>query len=825
MKNIDDAFQQFEIIKNEIDNFINEDHNESDTRSKIIDNYLFNILGWDEKDVKREGCLDLGFFDYKISCPAISFVIEAKRVFKEFSLPSNHNKSKFKSIYKENIEVINQIRNYCGDIGLQYGIITNGKQFIIGKLFNTDGTDWKENTCLIFHNIEDIQNRFIEFYENTSKFALINNGGFKFDYLPVDTEAKTILSSIIQRDKEIDRNNLSAQITPLIERFFGEIFSSEIEDDIDFIKQCFVENIEIKKNRDEIERLFADKVPELANVVKAVNTNSIVSQISDEINLDNINIKNPTPPKPIIIIGTKGAGKTTFINHLFRTKDDEFEQNHLVVYVDFREFYESNNSFDSFSISREIYDKLIEKYKDLELHKLKALKRIYQKEIKQNNESVWLYAIDKPEIYDPLLAFFLQEKLKNHSKHLENLNNYLIRDRRKRIIVIIDNADQFRIDIQEQIFLFAHSLSRNSNCGVIFSLREGYYYKWRNKTPFDAYESNVYHITAPKYSEVLLKRIDFTLEHLNNLEGTTSSFTRKGFKIEISNQSVIEFLSGLKDSLFSENNSDLIDFLSFTTYPNIREGLRIFKQFLTSGHTDVSSYVLREVYKEKDRKNKQIIPIHEFVKSLGLQNKLYYNSEYSIIYNIFIPPKDSSDHFVIYFVLKRFFDTYETKGISNKYLSFENVISFFKDLGYRTNIIINSIEKLLEKELLETEDFLSDIDLGSLEININLCISSKGYYYFKELIKRFHYFDLILQDTPIFSQGHFEKIKNIFPISDSNGLRNLSSRVETVKLFLLYLEEEENKQATAVIKIFGKPLDYINENLFFDIQKIENKLQ
>ena len=520
MKKIHEALIEFENAIEEINNFIEEKHNESDTRSKIIDCYLVKILGWSEKDIKREGHLDSGYFDYKISCPAISFVIEAKKVFKEFVLPSGHNKTKFKTIYKENIDVISQIRSYCGDIGLQYGIITNGKQFIIGKLFNTDGTDWKENTCLIFHDINDIQNRFIEFYENLSKFALINNGGFKYDYIPIDSEAKTILSSLLNRDKEIDRNNLSSKISPLIDRFFGEIFSSEIEDDLDFIKECFVENKEIKKNRDEIERLFADKVPEITNVVKAANTKSIISQISNEINIDEISIKNPAPPKPIIIIGTKGAGKTTFINHLFRTKNDEFEQNHLVVYIDFREFYDVYHNFDPSIISKEIYEKLIDKYESLELHKLKALKRIYQREIKQNDESIWLYAQNKEELYSPLLSNFLTEKLNNHTKHLEYINNYLIRDRRKRIIVIIDNADQYKIDIQEQIFLYAHSLSRTSNCGVIFSLREGYYYKWRNKTPFDAYESNVYHITAPKYSEVLLKRINFTLEHLNSLEGS-----------------------------------------------------------------------------------------------------------------------------------------------------------------------------------------------------------------------------------------------------------------------------------------------------------------
>lgn len=824
MKKIHEALIEFENAIEEINNFIEEKHNESDTRSKIIDCYLVKILGWSEKDIKREGHLDSGYFDYKISCPAISFVIEAKKVFKEFVLPSGHNKTKFKTIYKENIDVISQIRSYCGDIGLQYGIITNGKQFIIGKLFNTDGTDWKENTCLIFHDINDIQNRFIEFYENLSKFALINNGGFKYDYIPIDSEAKTILSSLLNRDKEIDRNNLSSKISPLIDRFFGEIFSSEIEDDLDFIKECFVENKEIKKNRDEIERLFADKVPEITNVVKAANTKSIISQISNEINIDEISIKNPAPPKPIIIIGTKGAGKTTFINHLFRTKNDEFEQNHLVVYIDFREFYDVYHNFDPSLISKEIYEKLIDKYESLELHKLKALKRIYQREIKQNDESIWLYAQNKEELYSPLLSNFLTEKLNNHTKHLEYINNYLIRDRRKRIIVIIDNADQYKIDIQEQIFLYAHSLSRTSNCGVIFSLREGYYYKWRNKTPFDAYESNVYHITAPKYSEVLLKRINFTLEHLNSLEGSSSSVTKKGLKIEISNQKVIEFLSGLKDSLFSDFNSDLIDFLSFTTYPNIREGLRIFKQFLTSGHTDVSSYILREIYKENDRKNKQTIPIHEFVKSLGLQNKLYYNSEYSIIKNIFIPPKDSNDHFINFFVLKRFYETYETKGMTNKYLTLEDLINFFKDLGYRTNTITNVIEKLIEFELLESEDFVSDIEFNSLENNVNLCISSKGYYYFKELIKKFHYIDLVLQDTPIFSQEYFEKIKSIFPQSDQNGIRNLNSRVETVKLFFDYLLYQENQQAISVIKVFGKPLEYIREDLFSDIQKIESKL-
>lgn len=823
MIKIDEAKIEFEKLKIDIDGFISEDNNEADTRSKIIDNYLLKILGWNERDIKREGHLDAGYFDYRISCAAISFVIEAKRNFKEFTLPTAHNKVKLKNIFKANQEVIKQIREYCGDIGLQYGIITNGKQFIIAQFYNSDGKDWKENDCLLFHSIEDIEDRFIEFYENISKFSLVNNGGFKYNYVPTENESKTILSTLIKRDREIDRNNLSAQISPLIDRFFGEIFSTSQEDDIDFIKECFVENKESKKNRDEIERLFADKAPLLANIVKAVHTQSIVNQISHEINTDEVTVKNSTPPKPIIIIGTKGAGKTTFINHLFKTKDNEFSENHINIYIDFREFYETYNSFEPNNISKEIYDKIKDKYSNLELHTLKILKRIYSKEIKNNNESIWLYALENQDLYEKLLSEFLTEQLKNHSKHLEFLNVYLIKERRKRIIVIIDNADQYSIMIQEKVFLYAHSLSRNSNCGIIFSLREGYYYKWRNKPPFDAYESNVYHITAPKYSEVLLRRINYTLEHLNKLAGTTSSVTRKGLKIEISNQSVIEFLSGLKDSLFSDKNSELIDYLSFTTYPNIREGLRVFKQFLTSGHTDVGSYVLREVFKEVDRPNKQIIPMHEFIKSLGLQNKLYYNSDFSIINNIFLPPKDTNDHFMNYYILRKFCDNFESKGNSNKFMSFQDIVSFFKDFGYRTNTVISSIERMIELELIESDEFIADVELSHVDTDIYLGISSKGFYYMKELIMRFHYIDLVLQDTPIFSQSHFEKIKSAFPESDANGHRNLSERTETVKAFMDYLLSEQEKQAIALTKVFGNPVDYINETLRKDIINIESK--
>jgi GTPase SAR1 family protein len=820
MKQIDEAKCSYDSFIKEYEQYASIDMSESDTRSKVIDKLLLDVLGWSESDILREGHVDSGYYDYQISLPGLYFIVEAKRQFKDLTIPTKHKKASVNSLYKENKDVIDQIRSYAIDSGIPYGIITNGKQFIFIKAFNTDGKPWKNNQCLLFNGFEDIEDRFIEFYDNLSKYSIISNGGFKYD-LQVDSfEAKTILSTLIDRDKELIRNQLSAKIAPLIDRVFGEIFLEEKDDDLDFIQKCFVENKETKKNRDEIERLFADKAPELANVSRAVNTESIKQQISEELNLDNINIRNLVPPKPIIIVGSKGAGKTTFINHLFKYKISPEEiKNHLTIYLDLRKFFNKETFFEPNKVAKEILEGLYEKYTDLELHSLKVLKRIYHKEIKWNDESIWIFDKENdPNSYNKSLSNFLSESQNNYTQHLEKLSLYLIRERRKRLIVIVDNADQFDSKIQEQVFIFAHSLAKTAFCGSVISLREGYYYKWRFSPPFDAYESNVYHITAPKYSEVLQKRIDFALEKIS-LNGTTRG-VENGYKVEIQNQSVIEFLSGLRNSLFSIKNTELIDYLNRTTYPNIREGLSIFKHYLTSGHTNVAEHVLRERFRTTENGG-QVIPIHEFVKSIALHNKLYFNSDISVIHNLFIPPLDSNDHFLKMYILKDLYDTLEKNGVSGKFISSKVTIEKFVSLGYRLNIVLASLSELLKLNLIDTEDTLTDIEWITLPSEFNISISMKGHYYYSELCGRFHYLDLTVQDSPIFDIDAFNDLKASFPTSDESGKRSLNLRALTVKKFIEYLKVEEQKQSSQVKAVYGLMTDHLNSIIGNDLNRIE----
>jgi GTPase SAR1 family protein len=821
---IDEAFENFNLLKKEFDSFIQQDINECDTRSKLIDSVLFNILGWNESDISREGKVDSGYFDYKVSISGFHFIIEAKRNFNEFVIPKNHKSLKVKSFLKENEDVITQIRNYAGDFGVNYGVITNGKQYLILRLYNSDGNSWKDNPCIVFNGIEDIENRFVEFYETLSKFSIINNGGFIYD-LPCNLNPSfTVFSKITQKEKELIRNPLSSKITPIINSVFGEMFSSETESNEDFIEKCFVENRETKKNRDDIERLFSDVAPKLSNVIPAINTSNIQKQISDEISHDEITSNNLTPPKPIVIIGSKGAGKSTFINHLFKFQSKENDlSNHLTTYLDLRDYFNTNNYFDSKLICKSILENIYEKYENIDLHSLNTLKRIYLKEIKRNDKGIWLFDKENNEVsYQKKVADFLTERQDNHLSHLESISKYFIRDRRKRLIIIIDNADQFKDEIQEQVFLFAHSLAKTSLCGSVISLREGYYYKWRFSPPFDAYESNVYHITAPKYSEVLQKRLDYTLENLKVDDIEIEAQNAQGYKVKINNQAVIEFLTSLKSSVFSSDNNDIIDFLNQTTYPNIREGLRIFKLFLTSGHTKVEDYIIRERFRTGNETHSPI-PFHEFIKSIGLINKHYYNSKNSAIHNILSINENSTDHFLNFYILKELVKLYENEGNANRFISINTIYDLFSSFGYSIKTLRSAILDLINISLIDTDEVLTDIDKKDIPDELNLTITLKGYYYIKELCTRFHYFDLILQDTPIFDKDSFNEIFGKFPLSNEEGKRSLNGRVECVKSFKQYIASCEEKQSNRLKTYFGSFIEYIEPNLSKDINQIEKK--
>jgi hypothetical protein len=794
MDPINNAFTVFKTLTSDYERLKSQDISESDTRSKLIDKIFIEILGWNEMDIEREGHGEGGFYDYRFYSGRVQFVVEAKRNFHQLKLPNNHKFTTLNVLYKENKEVIDQIRKYLFDQSLQVGVITNGSQFVVAKFINSDGREWLKNKAIIFNGFKDLESHFITFFNLLSKNAVTGNLGIYIE--EVDTiKGNTIYSTLTKRDSEVViRNTLSERLLPILDKVFGEVYKYETLDNKQLFEACFVENLDTKKNKTDIEKLFEDRPPELNEVIPAKNVRNISRQIEDEIKGYEAIVSMPAP-NPIVIVGSKGSGKTTFIKYLFNFSfSAQTLSKNPNLYLDFREYVDFTINTDREKIFKELLEQLFTKYSDLDLNSTKVLIRIYYKEVKRNDESIWNYLKkNSPGQYQEKLNSFLEENLKQQENHFIKVAEYLLKERRLRLCVTLDNADQLDYNTQREIFLLANSINSRGKCITILSIREGYYYKLRNKPPFDAFRSNVYHITAPPYKEVLQKRITYAIESLK-VGGKITGVWGSNKSLQIDAQTGIDFFSNLDKTLFINENSEMLRFLEETTYPNIRLGLELFRDFLLSGHTKVSDYVLRK-YIQPDVKIP--IPVQEFVISIALENKKYYNHELSRVHNIFYPSEESTYIFLKCKILKYLFEKTKSHGYAERFILVKNLIEDFNSVGYLDRIIFNELNDLKDLGMIETDDQISDIEnhqLNSQEQSIS--ISLKGFYYLNELKNRFFYIDLVSQDTPIYDIESFQRVKSEFPLSDDKGQRNLKNRKSCVLAFIEYLKKQEANEKT-----------------------------
>lgn len=814
MMNIDKAYENFKKLRIDISNY-SEALSETDTRCKYLDRFFIDILGWNEKLIEREGYVKPGYFDYEFSTSQFRFVVEAKKINVKFSLPLKGQKVKFSTIYNGNQEVINQIREYIVKRNLTYGIISNGEQFIVGRFVNTDGSDWLDNYAFYYDGLDSIDKDFIGFYNLFSYESVIKNGRIRLS--KEEIIGKNILEHKLlkKRTDEVLRNDFSDILVSIIDQIFSEIYETEDLNNYAKLKECYVKNEDVKANNSKLGILFEDKPPHFdRRILPVQNTKHTQEQIEKQIRT----ISDITP-EPIIIIGSKGAGKTTFIKYFIEIElDSKIKSSRPIIYIDFRN-YTHQQVLDTKNIYLKIFRQLIEKYDNLKLTELQILKTIYQREIREKTDGVWsLYGDNELKINEKL-ADFLEEKIEQIDTHLESISKYLLKFQNKRLTIILDNADQLDEDSQRSLFLLSHSLRKSLNALVMLSLREGYFYQWKNKPPFDAYQSNVFHITAPSYRDVLKNRINYVIRHFD-FDSIITNHRNK--TLNLSSGTFKNFFTSLSDTLFGNGNSELLEFLEDSSYPNIREGLENFNAFLTSGHTQIADYITSSSYR---------IPIWEFIRSIALESHYYYKSEFSRIKNILKPVKGNKNHFTKVRLLFFLQNNAELNKFQSSFTEIKEIIELFVKAGYSAEIILSEFEELLAYKLIETKESQSDVENNSeLNSSSEIRITQSGNFYITKLITRFHYLDLVLQDTPIYDDYYFERIKEIFPEVDTYGERDIQYRLITVSTFIEYLKKMEfydhsKNELNFGHKVFDMNIvEYISTNgLDIDIKRIENR--
>lgn len=712
-------------LKNLIDSLdSNTDLNEAQTRFHILDQILFNCLGWDrENEVEVEKFENGKFTDYELGKPRLA-ILEAKREGEVFELPAGVEaslKTDLKSLTKTNEitkQAIEQAQKYCSSRGVAIAIVSNGHQFIIFLASRQDGVSVLEGKAVVFSTLKKLLDNF------GLAWQLISSEGIK---------ERNLFRFLSQGQSGIP-NKLSSKLTnyPTIRygsetqatlRQLSELFLQDAVEDPElerkFFAECYCNSGALSKYA-----LLSKNVLEAryASLFDKNEPAPFVSPVKEK-KKDNFSpdiLKEALARRPIVLLGDVGVGKTSFVKNLMYNSAYEEFQSAIYIYIDLGSKASLTNDLKKF-ILNEIESQLYSKY-ELNVDDFGFIKGVYAQEIHRFNDGMWGQKKDSnPELYETKLFEMLDKHIVEKDQHLKRSLNSYSKSTKKQIIIAVDNADQRSYEIQQEAFIISQELARDWSATVFMSVRPQTFFRSKRSGALSAYPHKVFTISPPRIDDVITKRLSFALDMA---EGNVPIETINHVRINARNLAL--FIRALLTSL--NKNKDLHEFLANITGGNIRSAIEFVTSFIGSPNVDANK-IIDIMSDEGD----YLIPLHEFTKSALLGDYSHYNPDTSVAMNIYdVEAADGNEHFLVSFILG-FLDQQGPHRDNDGFAGSDRIFNELQEIGFTSDQISRALRRCTNKKLVESsqritfEEDLNGVLIGDMPDSFR--ITSVGAYH------------------------------------------------------------------------------------------------
>lgn len=224
------------------------DANEAETRLKVIDKILKDVLGWKDDDISpEERCSEDSktvFADYIVRTATTSLIVEAKKAGASFALPINQKSGRLGGALKEGEvgQAIRQVRDYCRTKHIPFAVVTNGSAWIVFPAVRTDEVAFEQTQARIFRDLTDIRERIVEFWELLSR-QRVAEGNLENELLSPEknTSARRVLSLVREPGFRLGRNALYEYIEPAVN---AALTDEALLNDTEALKLCYVKSSE-----------------------------------------------------------------------------------------------------------------------------------------------------------------------------------------------------------------------------------------------------------------------------------------------------------------------------------------------------------------------------------------------------------------------------------------------------------------------------------------------------------------------------------------------------------------------------------------------------
>lgn len=512
------------------------------------------------------------------------------------------------------------------------------------------------------------------------------------------------------QNEELAQNTFGATIVG----DYGHIFNPKTpEDRARIAREAYIASLRQQRYVEPIDRLIRNAVAPSAARIRVLEDSRHPRELTDALSVDHRKLENQI----LLLIGSVGAGKSTFVDYLSLVAlPEQIRERTVWVRINLNDAPLALDVAYGWT-ARAIRDGLRGVFADIDFDELATLEKVFASELNALKKGPLALLGRKSAEAQTRLADRLVELQSDALTMGKAMARFVCGSRRLLLVIVLDNCDKRTRDEQLTMFQLAHWVQNEFRCLIVLPLRDVTYDLHRHDPPLDtALKQFVFRIEPPQFSDVLQARVSLALREMSHDAATASTLSYQlpnGMRVTYPAEDQALYLASILRSLYAHDRF-VRQVMTGLAGRDVRLALGIFLEFCLSGHIGED-----EIYKIRFFEGQHVLPLSLVARVLLRMNRRFYDGSVAYLKNIVQcdPDDPLPDHFARVTVLQWFEQRVRTKGPAGVE-GFHRAIDMVRDLsaiGHDAQRVRKELFYLVHEGCLVAEhlrtDAVDDVDL------------------------------------------------------------------------------------------------------------------
>jgi hypothetical protein len=404
------------------------------------------------------------------------------------------------------------------------------------------------------------------------------------------------------------------------------------------------------------------------------------------------------------------------------------------------------------------------------------------------------------------------------SEMTDGIANYILGVRKETLVVVLDNVD--RLDLKHQLDAFQLALwfLHKTRAFVILQMRDETYERYKNQPPLDTFRTGiVFHITPPRFLDVVKKRLELSLEYLAaEAKNQQTYFIETGARVTYHKSDLQTFLHGLYVELF-DRKRNISRVLESLVGRDVRRALEMFVSIIMSGHLSPAAITSAAI-----GGSGVAISERQIIKILMRTEYTFFSDHSGFVSNIFTydPDWEKPDNFLlveILYNLQRNRKRVGQIGIEG-YFTCRSLAQDLQKFGYTPDDTLKALNLLLRRQLIAADH----MNFTRVEFDDCVRILASGFIHLRVLSGRIEYLYGILATTPFTDKRVAERLADIVRNESIRGGVTSYQTLAGVEEFYRYLLDEDKYLSNSFLQASETGRAYVLHKIEEGIEHFKN---